>query len=157
MRSFRRCETPSPARIAKCVRSGAAARPVAAAAIREFMIRSLTGLRAGVQAGPRASPTRHAPCTYGAGDFCAVQQPIGGSAVVGLQQTTKGALFMAGLARTISNLSRQRGDWTELLKAAEGAGRSAPPSRLREVHGFGSNPGNLRMLEYVPARLAPGP
>jgi poly(hydroxyalkanoate) depolymerase family esterase len=64
---------------------------------------------------------------------------------------------MAGLARTISNLSRQHGDWTHLLKGAEGAARPTPPSRVREIHDFGANPGNLRMLEYVPANLAPGP
>jgi len=30
------------------------------------------------------------------------------------------------------------------------------PTRLREVKGFGSNPGNLRMFAYVPENLPPG-
>ena len=54
---------------------------------------------------------------------------------------------MAGLGRTIANLARHR-------RSASGA---APrdPGRLREVTGFGPNPGNLRMLAHVPAHLAP--
>src|SRR6266852_6978099 len=31
------------------------------------------------------------------------------------------------------------------------------PSRLQEVDGFGSNPGNLRMFGYLPSRLEANP
>jgi poly(hydroxyalkanoate) depolymerase family esterase len=54
---------------------------------------------------------------------------------------------MAGLGRTIANLARHR------RSASGGAPRD--PGRLRAVTGFGPNPGNLRMLAHVPARLAP--
>ncbi len=48
------------------------------------------------------------------------------------------------------------------MKAAEAAkssfeGQPPAPSRLTDVSGFGSNPGNLRMLTYVPEILAPSP
>src|SRR5215469_3348009 len=39
-------------------------------------------------------------------------------------------------------------------RAARAPGASAPrPTRLRELSGFGANPGNLRMFVYVPAHL----
>ena len=43
--------------------------------------------------------------------------------------------------------------------SALGTGRTAQPSRtaLTRVSGFGSNPGNLGMLTYVPERLSPSP
>jgi poly(hydroxyalkanoate) depolymerase family esterase len=60
------------------------------------------------------------------------------------------------LRKTIASLVRNRGRWEKLLRAARRArapGAGAVPSRLQEVHGFGSNPGNLRMFSYLPARL----
>lgn len=67
---------------------------------------------------------------------------------------------MAGLRDTLAMLARLRrkldqaiGEAAELLPAAGGEALS----RLREVAGFGSNPGQLRMLTYVPARLPPRP
>jgi poly(hydroxyalkanoate) depolymerase family esterase len=42
-------------------------------------------------------------------------------------------------------------------KAARvGAAPARPPTRLREVTGFASNPGNLRMFAYAPEHLPPG-
>src|SRR5438067_9735137 len=32
-----------------------------------------------------------------------------------------------------------------------------PATRLRELHGFGENPGNLRMFVYAPKQLPPKP
>jgi poly(hydroxyalkanoate) depolymerase family esterase len=37
-----------------------------------------------------------------------------------------------------------------------GVGKARPPSRLRELTGFGSNPGNLRMFAYAPRSLPAG-
>jgi poly(hydroxyalkanoate) depolymerase family esterase len=52
------------------------------------------------------------------------------------------------------------GRWEKVLRAlyrgrARGAGHGS--TRLREIVGFGSNPGNLRMFEYRPATLADDP
>jgi poly(hydroxyalkanoate) depolymerase family esterase len=63
---------------------------------------------------------------------------------------------VAGLSRTIKNLAKQREHWAKILQtvaAPEPALPHAVPSRLREVTGFGSNPGQLRMLTYIPERL----
>ena len=65
---------------------------------------------------------------------------------------------MARLARTIADLSRYRRAFDSALgRAKPQAAAAAPPTRLREVAAFGANPGNLRMLEYVPATLAETP
>ncbi|MFL5168536.1 MAG: alpha/beta hydrolase family esterase, partial [Microvirga sp.] len=65
---------------------------------------------------------------------------------------------MARLARTIADLSRYRRAFDSALgRAKPQAAAAAPPTRLREVAAFGGNPGNLRMLEYVPATLAERP
>jgi poly(hydroxyalkanoate) depolymerase family esterase len=63
-----------------------------------------------------------------------------------------------GLAKTILDLVRHRRHWEKLLDAAQhqhaAAGEhAAAPSRLREVVGFGTNPGALRMFTYVPVHL----
>jgi feruloyl esterase len=67
---------------------------------------------------------------------------------------------MAGLRKTTADLVRYRRQFESFLaKAAE---RSAPEgfvpasAVLREVEHFGANPGDLRMLTYVPDRLQPG-
>ena len=55
------------------------------------------------------------------------------------------------LAENIEFLSRlpKPGDWPIYGRGLH----SGPPSPLMEMHDFGSNPGNLRMFAFVPARL----
>jgi poly(hydroxyalkanoate) depolymerase family esterase len=53
---------------------------------------------------------------------------------------------VAGWRKLIQNLERRRG-------APDGP----VSTRLREVHAFGSNPGNLRMFSYLPPKLAEKP
>ncbi len=65
---------------------------------------------------------------------------------------------MLGLGQTVADLARHRRRWQNLMNAAAEAGGlgadiGAPAGRLAEVTGFGSNPGNLRMLAYVPEDL----
>ena len=69
---------------------------------------------------------------------------------------------MLNLSKTVKNLVRHRHHWDKVMQAA--AARrplpqftNSPDSHLREVTGFGSNPGALRMFMYVPERLAPTP
>src|SRR5262249_21516556 len=73
----------------------------------------------------------------------------------------EGRINVLSLGKTIAKLARQRQQWEKLWKAARGAAAlqtDEPPfSPLREVTGFGSNPGALRMFEYVPAELEPPP
>jgi feruloyl esterase len=62
-----------------------------------------------------------------------------------------------GLGQTTAKLSEYRRKWEKLLASAKGVvpARGAPraaTTTLSEVEGFGSNPGNLRMLQYVPER-----
>lgn len=63
---------------------------------------------------------------------------------------------MKGLKDTLANLSRQHDRFQRLLSSAQkrGGGQPSVPGRLREVVGFGSNPGSLRMFAYVPKDLA---
>ena len=51
----------------------------------------------------------------------------------------------------LAELARQRQTWS--VPASE---PSAGDGRLSEVIGFGANPGELRMLRYVPQDLHPG-
>lgn len=66
---------------------------------------------------------------------------------------------MKGLKETLASLSALRGRFERLLSSA-GAhrGMSTPPApqNLRCREDFGSNPGNLRMLSYVPQGLPKG-
>ena len=67
---------------------------------------------------------------------------------------------MPGLGITIANLARQRRQWETLLRSmprTQLQARDFDPvfDRLTEVTGFGSNPGALRMFEYVPADPQP--
>jgi poly(hydroxyalkanoate) depolymerase family esterase len=67
---------------------------------------------------------------------------------------------LPSLGNTIANLAKYRRQWETLVQAGRGARMPAPDldpafSRLTEVHGFGSNPGALRMFKYVPARPEP--
>ncbi len=68
---------------------------------------------------------------------------------------------MQRLGQMIHQLARYRRQWETAMKAtgAMTASLQTPdvPSRLTEVTGFGSNPGDLRMLTYVPETLAPSP
>ena len=55
---------------------------------------------------------------------------------------------------------RSRGRWEKVLQAlyrGRARGTGASSTRLREIVGFGSNPGNLRMFEHRPANLADNP
>src|SRR5688500_5048007 len=66
---------------------------------------------------------------------------------------------VARLGQTLRHLSQNRRQWVRLLATAtpqpSPLSFNAPPGRLREVPDFGSNPGKLRMLTYVPPGLAP--
>jgi poly(hydroxyalkanoate) depolymerase family esterase len=67
---------------------------------------------------------------------------------------------LPSLGNTIANLAKYRRQWEMLVQAGRGARSPAPDldpafSRLTEVHGFGSNPGALRMFKYVPERPEP--
>src|SRR5215213_1724466 len=64
---------------------------------------------------------------------------------------------MAQLGRTLRDLNKYRRHWAKLMEgsALPNVSPTSAPSRLREVTAFGSNPGNLRMLTYVPENLAP--
>jgi len=62
---------------------------------------------------------------------------------------------MPHLADALSNLRRLLRQWAQLLADLTAWDRivQATPTRLREVTGFGSNPGNLRMFTYPPDPL----
>lgn len=68
---------------------------------------------------------------------------------------------MQRLGQMIRQLSQYRRQWETAMKASNAASpafeTSMAPSRLTQVTGFGSNPGNLRMLTYVPASLPSAP
>jgi feruloyl esterase len=55
---------------------------------------------------------------------------------------------MAGLGVTTAKLARMKRQWQSAYEAGTGNGSS--PARLTESVDFGTNPGNLRMLAYVP-------
>lgn len=63
---------------------------------------------------------------------------------------------MASLRQTIENLARNRQKWEAIIRAARCAqtrNNSGFGAELSEHLGFGTNPGNLRMLSFVPSRL----
>jgi feruloyl esterase len=67
---------------------------------------------------------------------------------------------MKGLKDTLANLSRLRERFERLLSSAakrRGAGAPVATGRLRNVPDFGTNPGNLRMLTYVPPKPSKAP
>jgi poly(hydroxyalkanoate) depolymerase family esterase len=66
---------------------------------------------------------------------------------------------MRGLADLLPALLRLFQQWTRLLMDLSAWENTvqAQPARLREVTGFGSNPGSLRMFAYVPDDLARTP
>jgi poly(hydroxyalkanoate) depolymerase family esterase len=66
---------------------------------------------------------------------------------------------MAGLRRTLDELRRYHQKLKGLLAKEAGSGlggHEGAANRLRPTAGFGSNPGNLRMLSYVPHTLPSG-
>ncbi|MET0430451.1 MAG: PHB depolymerase family esterase [Microvirga sp.] len=65
---------------------------------------------------------------------------------------------MAGLGRTIADLSHHRKAWKKLLQTGITGGLgSTPAGRLHETPEFGPDPGNLRMLSHVPDTLSASP
>jgi feruloyl esterase len=67
---------------------------------------------------------------------------------------------MSGLGSTVAKLAKLRRRFEQLLAAARKRSRVEPPvleGRLQDVSNFGSNPGNLRMMTYVPERLERSP
>ena len=66
---------------------------------------------------------------------------------------------MKGLKGTLADLSRLRSRFERLLSSAK-AHRPHPAARtthLQQVPGFGSNPGNLRMFQYMPESMPVSP
>ncbi len=58
----------------------------------------------------------------------------------------------------MANLDRGGGKWHGLMRRiGQATAQGTPPvsTHLEEITGFGTNPGNLRMFRYLPARLAP--
>ncbi len=66
---------------------------------------------------------------------------------------------MINLRNPFAGLGRNRGQWQKMFQGAARTGLFPPASHthLQEVHGFGSNPGNLRMFSYLPPNLAAVP
>jgi poly(hydroxyalkanoate) depolymerase family esterase len=66
---------------------------------------------------------------------------------------------MAGLRRTLDELRRYHRKLKAVFAKEAGGwrgGQEGVADRLRPVTGFGTNPGRLRMLSYVPPHLPPG-
>jgi feruloyl esterase len=64
------------------------------------------------------------------------------------------------LGKTVKQLARNKRQWERLWTMQPGsAARTLEPpvNPLREVTGFGSNPGELRMFTFVPAQMPPAP
>jgi poly(hydroxyalkanoate) depolymerase family esterase len=68
---------------------------------------------------------------------------------------------MQRLGQMIRHLAHHRRQWETAMAASNAASAAfespLAPNRLTEVTGFGSNPGNLRMLTYVPETLPASP
>ena len=67
---------------------------------------------------------------------------------------------MFGLTESLADLIRNRDRLEKLIQAARHTHTrhsDAVATGFDEDHGFGSNPGNLRMFSYVPSRLAANP
>lgn len=69
---------------------------------------------------------------------------------------------MLGLGQTTAKLARYRGQWEKFLAKAKVSGAAGPAGQpqataLSEQTDFGPNPGNLRMLKYIPERLQSRP
>src|ERR1019366_2539867 len=75
-------------------------------------------------------------------------------------QYRKRTINLLSLGTKIASLARQRRRWETLLRSmprTQSLARDFDPAfdHLTEVTGFGSNPGALRMFEYVPADPQP--
>ena len=69
-------------------------------------------------------------------------------------------LDLKKVTKMMAGFARDRGRWERLmqnLRQPKARDYSAVGTHLAEVHGFGTNPGNLRMFTYLPAGLAPNP
>ena len=107
------------------------------------------------------------PSRGGAADpglFHSVFLPVGKLIAIGALTTPRNERKSLVLGQTIAglaNLARHRGNrrpWEKFLSLASEAEATAERvdarrSRLVEVTGFGANPGNVRMLAYVPDTL----
>jgi feruloyl esterase len=65
------------------------------------------------------------------------------------------------LRKLLANIGRDQSRWKNLMRGLGGASVPGPApgpggvrTHLEEVHGFGTNPGDLRMFRYLPPRLA---
>src|SRR6516162_4185421 len=77
-----------------------------------------------------------------------------------LATTRKRTNDLPSLGSTIASLAKYRRQWETLVRAGRGARSPLSDldpalSHLTEVHGFGSNPGALRMFKYVPDQPEP--
>ena len=63
---------------------------------------------------------------------------------------------MRHLGATIADLKRYKSLWANLARTSNAIRVDGGPCRLKEVDGFGSNPGNLRMLSYLPSGIQCG-
>ena len=62
------------------------------------------------------------------------------------------------LQNPLASIGNKARGWRKLLQILErGRGTDTVSTPLREVHAFGSNPGNLRMFSYRPSHLAENP
>lgn len=67
---------------------------------------------------------------------------------------------MFGLGKKLKDLSRARDRWEQFIRAAgqtHARDAAVAATAFEEDPNFGSNPGNLRMFTYTPARLAADP
>jgi poly(hydroxyalkanoate) depolymerase family esterase len=74
--------------------------------------------------------------------------------------SAKKVVDMKGLKETLANLAGLRGRFDRQLASAAKRGETGASSaagHLREVKGFGSNPGKLRLLTHVPRNLPKAP
>jgi poly(3-hydroxybutyrate) depolymerase len=65
---------------------------------------------------------------------------------------------MSDFREPLNRVLKLRRKFEALLASARGKAPRAPlgrPPRLRELNGFGANPGNLRMFVHTPERLPP--
>src|SRR5215469_10918456 len=68
-----------------------------------------------------------------------------------------GCSSMRDLRQVLTRLQAFRGKFERLLASARkpraGVASARSPTRLRELTGFGANPGNLRLFVYAPEHL----
>ncbi|MCQ4162348.1 PHB depolymerase family esterase [Roseomonas sp. GC11] len=63
---------------------------------------------------------------------------------------------MADILHGLDELIRLRQRWTRMMTGTQAQADTTPPPHLDEVEGFGTNPGQLRLLAHVPDNLHPG-